>query len=448
MAVRDAESGKLNEELTRQVSIIEKCTIQTEKYGRLILASPPKTRYPYLYPRDTSSAVQLFRRLATSGRKYDVADQVFDLIASTAHFIKDVMSPKGEWGQRYGLDGVNNSIYKQEDNVAHGVAILCNYLLAAHELGKEIDDLGQFLQCINLAVTFAMERLFTRELNLFMSTTSVHESEMERGYTCWVNYSFLHAFMLAAEVAKALDPKGIIPTTKYDCFGKDFAYSVGELFIAGDRYVRRIEPSGGLDMRPDFTLLSPYYYGYLHRDQLDASVEFLEKQLWDPELGMIMRYLPFYLDFSTHVHAGNGPWCQYTAILAQYHYWKGDVEHGDMILGLIDKYKNENGEIPEHVSTPKRFEEFMNREWDTGLDFDKEFYKPMLLDGIEFGKILEEANNMSDSYWDTASKRVFKEKSSEGGYIHFAVPLMWSHVEYSRALLVKSGDWWPATDAE
>ena len=40
---------------------------------------------------------------------------------------------------------------------------------------------------------------------------------------------------------------------------------------------------------------------------MENSVLYIEKQLWDPELGMIMRYLPFYKDFSTHVHAGNGP---------------------------------------------------------------------------------------------------------------------------------------------
>ena len=33
-------------------------------------------------------------------------------------------------------------------------------------------------------------------------------------------------------------------------------------------------------------------------------------------------------------------------------------------------------------------------------------------------------------------------KTAEGGYIQFAIPLMWSHAEYMRALLVRHGDWW------
>ncbi|MFI5323460.1 MAG: hypothetical protein ACHQ6U_08000 [Thermodesulfobacteriota bacterium] len=126
---------------------------------------------------------------------------------------------------------------------------------------------------------------------------------------------------------------------------------------------------------------------------MEQSVRFIEKQLWDPELGMMMRYFPYYRDFSTHVHAGNGPWLQYTAVLAQYHYWNGNTKRGDEILGIIDRHMSDKGEIPEHLSTPRRFEEFMEREI-TGIDFQKEFYKGILLDDVDFNKILEEANNM------------------------------------------------------
>jgi hypothetical protein len=116
---------------------------------------------------------------------------------------------------------------------------------------------------------------------------------------------------------------------------------------------------------------------------------------------------------------------------------------------MIDSYKNEQGEIPEHLSTCRRFEEFMEREWDTGIDFEKEFYKPILLEGVDFNKILEEANNMHKSYHETGSRCIFRDSASaEGGYIQFAAPLMWSHVEYARALLIKAGDWWKISKGE
>ena len=116
---------------------------------------------------------------------------------------------------------------------------------------------------------------------------------------------------------------------------------------------------------------------------------------------------------------------------------------GDKLLQMIDQYKGENGELPEHLSTCKRFEEFMEREWQTGIDFEKEFHKPILSDGCQFDTILEEANNMARSYEQTAQQCMIRDDaSSEGGYIHFAAPLMWTHVEYSRALMLRARDWW------
>jgi GH15 family glucan-1,4-alpha-glucosidase len=443
MGVSRKELSRLNDSLSQHMAIIMRCTSVNEKHGRLLLASPPESRYPYVYTRDSSSAVQLFRRLAGSGHGYDAAEDAYAIMKSMAHFMKDTISPEGSWGQRYSVQGENKSIYKQEDNVAHGISIICNYLLTAEYLKRDIEDLDAFLGCVDRALGYSRRVLYEEELNLFYSTTSIHESAMEQGYTCWVNFSFLYAFSLANEVAEKIDRKKII-SPEHLSFRERFLYSVSELFMAGDRYIRRMDPSGSMDMRPDFTLLSPFYYGFLHyKTQMENSVTFIEKQLWDPELGMIMRYLPYYRDFSTHVHAGNGPWLQYTAVLAQYHYWNGNTKRGDEIMAIIDTYRSDTGEIPEHLSTLRRFEEFMEREWKTGIDFRKEFYKDILLDDVDFNKILEEANNMHHSYEECRKRRmVRKDKKPGGGYIQFAVPLMWSHVEYARALLVRAGDWW------
>jgi len=443
MAKKSKAMTKLNDQLNEHMKIIMDCTIEHKKYGRLLLASPPTSRYPYVYPRDTNCAVQLFRRIAGSSHDYDCREQAFEIMKSMAYFMKDAISEDGHWGQRYSLEGEDKSLYKQEDNVAHGIAIICNYLLTAKYLKREVEGMEDFFVCIDKALDYSYTTLYEKELNLFYSTTSIHESAMEEGYTCWVNFSFLYAYSLASEVSNKKDKKNII-RPEFLNFRHQFLYSVSELFIGDNRYMRRTDPDGTRDMRPDFTLLSPFYFGFLHyKQQMENSVLYLEKQLWDPELGMIMRYLPFYKDFSTHVHAGNGPWLQYSAILAQFHYWNGNTGRGDEIMNMIDSYRNETGGIPEHLSTCRRFEEFMEREWKTGIDFEKEFYKPILLDNVDFDTILEEANNMHKSYEETGSRCIFRDnKSAEGGYIQFATPLMWSHVEYARALLVKAGDWW------
>ncbi len=440
---RTAELNELNDRLSEHMKFILRCTTPTEKHGRLMLASPPESRYPYVYPRDCNCATQMFRRLAGSKHQYDAGRQAFELMESMAHFLKDVISPEGNWGQRYSLNGEDKGIYKQEDNVAHGIAIVCNYLLTAKRLQKDIEDLEGLLECIDRALRFAMQHFYTKELNLFYSTTSIHESSMEQGYTCWVNLAYLYALSLATEVSDEMDEKGIISRVFIE-FRRGFLHSVNELFMSGSRYVRRIDPEGHIDLRPDFTMLSPFYFGFLHyHSEMENSVRFIEKQLWDPSLGMLMRYLPFYKDFSTHIHAGNGPWTQYTAVLAQFHFWNGNQQRGDELLQMIDRYRDPDGGIPEHLSTARRFDEFMELEWYTGVDFDKEFYKPILLDNVRFDKILEEANNMDRSYNEIAEKGIIKDnKIASGGYIQFASPLMWAHAEYSRALLLRAGDWW------
>ncbi|MCL4245613.1 MAG: hypothetical protein KJ002_10860, partial [Candidatus Dadabacteria bacterium] len=69
--------------------------------------------------------------------------------------------------------------------------------------------------------------------------------------------------------------------------------------------------------------------------------------------------------------------------------------------------------------------------------------KDILLDDVDFNTILEEANNMDRSYKDTSKIAMHPDpRRREGGYIQFAAPLTWSHVEYMRALLMRAGDWW------
>ena len=432
----------LNEKLKLDFSIIERCTVNLKKYGPILLSSPPDKRYPYFYPRDVACATQLLRRLSIS--RYEVKEQAFILLKASANFIKDIQREDGYWGQRYALNGVDKSIYKQEDNIAHGIAICSNYLLAALERREKIEELESFLNVINKALEYAFSNCYRKELHLFYSMTSIHESSLERGFTLWVNYTYLYAYSLAEEVAIKLDKSKII-SPEHLKFKQHFRYSIEKLFIWGDRYIRRFTSDGQVDIRPDFTLLTPFYYGFgsMSSPLLKKSVGFLEQQLWDPELGMIMRYLPFEGDFATHTHAGNGPWLQYTGILAQYHYWYGDTARGDELLNMIDRYRNDSYEIPEHLSTCKRFEDFMEREWQTGIDFAKEFDKEILLDNVTFDNILEEANNMRRAYTETDQKCVLQHTNySEGGYTFFCLPLMWSHVEYARALMIREKDWW------
>ena len=260
---RHSEFDRLNEQLTRHMDVILRCTVPSQRYERLLLASDPESRYPYVYPRDTSSAVQLFRRIVESEKGYDAAETAFSLIRCMATFMRDVATDNGHWGQRYSLEGENKSLYKQEDNVAHAIAIICNYLLAAHRSGRDVPDLDRFLDVVDRGLSHAITTHFRRELNLFSSTTAIHESALETGFTLWVNFSYLYAFSLAHQVDAELDERDIIQR-EHLRFRERFLYAISELFIAGNRYIRRISPAGHFDFRPDITLLSPFYFGFFH----------------------------------------------------------------------------------------------------------------------------------------------------------------------------------------
>ena len=413
--------------------IIKKCVLCDEERGNIVLlATTPGSRYPYFYPRDAACATHLLNIISASTFSY--ADDAYDLLKGIASFTLRVQREDGFWGQRYDPDCTDKGLYIQEDNVAHGMTILANYVLASIKRGEEIESLKNIIDAINKGALFALKHYFRREINLFFSTTSIHESAIERGYSLWVNYSYLRAFYLAEVIHEHIGKTNI--SREILEFVPYFERNIHKLLIHNGRYIRRITPEGDYDYKPDITLMSPFYFGFheLNSKVLRNTIDFMAEHLWDPELGMLQRYLPFTEDMHTHIHAGNGPWLQYTSMLARYYYQVGEPKLADKILKEIDKYKTEEGFIPEHLSTYKRFEEFIALEWETGLDFEKEFYKDIMVPGLPFDYVLEELNNMKRSY-DAINKR--KKSHPRDRHIVFAVPLMWSHAEYAKALYAK-----------
>ncbi len=89
--------------------------------------------------------------------------------------------------------------------------ILSNYLLTAEARGKNIQDIDKFFLSIHNASLFAIKNYYRPEINLFHSTTSIHESALEEGFSCWTNFAYLKAFTLVSRVNDDLDTPDIIP---------------------------------------------------------------------------------------------------------------------------------------------------------------------------------------------------------------------------------------------
>jgi len=379
-------------------------------------------RYPYVYPRDLSSVCSLLEKLVKQKIKKKRCQEHLD---NYARFIYNCQRKDGYLGQRYDGDCKEKSIYKQEDNMAHFINVVSAQMLASGEVNKD------YIHAIKKAIHLVLDKYYRDEINLFFSTTSVHESAICGGYDIWTNYAYHKAIKNIAELEKEFDVDILEKRRENILKGT----SAEHIFYFEDRYMRSRKSEGGPDLRLDFICLSPFYFDIdKTSDRMVRTAKVLKEGLWDPVLGGLLRYQPYTEDFEMHLHAGSGPWFQYTAVLAQVFYYNDMKTEGDEILGVINKYRQDGELIPEHISTKERFTEFMNLEWETRLDFEKEFDKSIMLPEVNFDLILEELDHMKNAY---NRIRDTIDKSPHIQHIVFGCPLIWSHSEYCKALLYR-----------
>jgi GH15 family glucan-1,4-alpha-glucosidase len=421
------------------LDVLDELTYDAEIDGAIPLASDPDNRYPYAYPRDIAS---ITRAWLTALRRDVRPDACRDRVVETARFLTAVQDD-GWWYQRYGLDGEDQSIYRQEDNVAHGIRVLSHAMLAL----DECDDLaaadGTFLsavtECIDAAVTVARTELYDANAHLIESTTSIHEGAIESGYTLWVNCAFLAALGQASAALKRIDDDGPVVVDddvieQIEMFRSRLAPGVTRSFAVDEMPVpRRFTPEGERDDRPDITLLAPAYFDLdeVFGEHAERAAKRAAAGLEDPRLGGLQRFRGFHRNFEVHQHGGNGPWMQYTAWHAQFRYDLGERNRGDDVLSTITGHADADGYIPEHLSTRDRFEQFLEQEWDTGVDFEKEFDADVLRD-VPFDRIAEELEHMRQAYEE------MEAAVAERDVISFAAPLAWCHAEFLTALLKRA----------
>jgi len=413
---------KLDRGLKLLFKLLKRARVRNEIVGCSGIKASLDGRYPYVYPRDLASVASLMELLAMNGVK---KTECLRNMENYAEFLYHCQRKDGYVGQRYDGYFQDRSIYKQEDNIAHFIQVLAGFMLASGNFDEE------YAKAIKRAIRFALDNYYRDEINLFISTTSVHESAICSGYDIWTNFAYHKAIKdisLLEQVFKTRvlgkQLEGIVAGTQAE-----------HVFQFEDRYLRGLEKEGEPDLRLDFVCLSPFYFGIdMDSNRMIATANILRDALWDPILGGLLRYQAYTEEFEMHLHAGSGPWLQYTAVLAQVFYYNGMKKEGDAVMAVIEKYRQEGENIPEHVSTKDRFEEFMRLEWDTGLDFRKEFDPEILREDTKFDLILEEVGHMKESY-----NRIRNDLLANPRKKHtiFGCPLIWSHSECCKALFFR-----------
>ncbi len=128
----------IDNEIEVHFKILQSCSAETDDGEKILLAARSESRYPYFYPRDGACASGLLAYLSNSD--HSVADDAYKLLKSIAYFVLKIARDDGYIGQRYALSGEEKSVYKQEDNNAHGLIILSDYLLTAETRGECFQD--------------------------------------------------------------------------------------------------------------------------------------------------------------------------------------------------------------------------------------------------------------------------------------------------------------------
>ena len=300
--------------------------------GRAVYATPPTGKYPFVYTRDLALTVGALCEL----------DSV-DTAREFCRFLLRVQGEDGSWIQRYTAEGRPAHQVQQEDATALAVWALMTYAKAADD--HTLVEVAR--EPIERATHYTVERTLNPYLYLIETTASLHEAEVGGGYELWNNCAHAAAFALCHRVYGG---------ERYRRLALMIRRAIGLVMVHDHRFLRRLDPRGNADTRPDVSLMSPFYFGLWAPSERAVinSAELIEKTLWNVEIGGYIRYLPFSPLERTIIP---GPWPIYTAWMAQYHYTIGNKDRAEAITRwLFDNAVD--GELPETVmpaSSVRRF---------------------------------------------------------------------------------------------
>jgi GH15 family glucan-1,4-alpha-glucosidase len=363
--------------------------------GRALLATPPSGKYPCIYTRDLAITIAVLCEV-------DSLDAARDF----CRFLLRVQSPDGSWVQRYDPMGRPAPSAHQEDATALAIWALLTFVKAAGD-----DTLAEVArEPIERATDYTVERTLNSYLYLVETTSSIHESDVSRGYEIWSNCAHAAAFALCHRVYGG---------ERYRRLALMIRRAIGLLMVQDNRFLRRLDPHGNQDARPDVTMMAPYYFGLWSATERAVlnSAEVIESSLWNVEIGGYIRYLPFSPDERLAIP---GPYPHFTAWMAQYQYAIGNQDRAEAIMRwLFDNAVNDR--LPE-VTVPSASIRRFAGELRTGID-------AMRPDDLRDWSAVEEIRGRRRSELD------YLVRESRGrDVVPTNMPYLWAHAETLRAL--------------
>ncbi len=351
-----------------------------------ILATPINGAYPYVYTRDAVIITKALNKL----KMHKKSKKFYNFINKFSN-----LDQYGEIFHRYNKDGLPCVTRKHEhDNpglVLHG--IYDTYLCDRDE---------NFLQNMWPLIEKAVEEIFSfSKNNLIRTERSIHEFyRLENGYEIWANSSCIRGLYDAAEMAKVLNHKKGYDKWRSkakkieDNMKKKLFYKKLGIFIKNTKYPNTL----------DISQLAPFYFDLVdNKKVLQKTMKYLNKHIWNKEIGGFRRFRKFEVCKDWHWYTGgSGSWCVFTAWGARFYRKLNDKKNYNECMSWLEKTaKRTNGLLPEHVATKDEYDMWKMHE----TEFNRR-----IISGIK------------------ASEELAKKLKDD--VIYWATPLGWSHAEY------------------
>ncbi|MBI4493026.1 MAG: hypothetical protein HY690_09555 [Chloroflexi bacterium] len=314
------ERGEVDRFLDSTARVLRRASFSGRR-GVGILATPPEGKYPLAYTRDLAATTSVLCDLGA-----------LETAQLCAQFLLNVQEPGGTWAECYDADGLPANGERHEDATALAVWAMLTFARASGD--ERFTDHAR--EAVERATQFTIERTLNPYLYLVETTASLHEASVSQGYELWNNCAYAAAFALAHRVYGG---------ERYRRLALLIRRAIGLLMTQDSRFLRRLDPNGYPDPRPDVTLMAPYSFGLWAPTERTAmnSAELIERTLWNVEIGGYIRYLPY---SAVERSVLPGPWPRYTAWMAQYHYDLGNKDRAEVILRwLFDNLQE--GALPE-----------------------------------------------------------------------------------------------------
>ncbi|MHC1567807.1 MAG: glycoside hydrolase family 15 protein [Candidatus Syntropharchaeia archaeon] len=364
-------------------------------------ASPPGTRYPYIYTRDHSIVIlgAVEAGLLKEAKK-------------ALKFILNSPKPSGEFSQRYDTDGIDTS-YKDLQIDGNGLILFA--LGKYYDVTKDDEICEEYWDVIKKAVEYVL-RHKNDEIDLIHTLNSIHEyPAYEHGYEIFANSACCSGIFEAVKIGKAIGKdKDVYEWEKkaekirHSIFTRLFSPRMRS-FIKNIR--NKYQDSKPLGYDPyasvitdvDVVEYAPAYFELIDDEdpKVINTVRRIDRELWDEELGGLNRYPEHW----NRNNGGYGPWPHFTAQIARHFLKIGDEDTAERFLGWCVEIAHEYM-LPEHISTIERFEIWLETYRNANILSDK---KLVMIENIT------------------------KHPKWNDGLAYVTVPLLWPHAEFIRA---------------